>query len=61
MSVGEVRTSPWVRPGWHVAICQDCPDGLVAHDQDPAVRDREAALHVEVTGHNVGRFDGEQR
>jgi hypothetical protein len=52
--------SPFIRPGWYLAICEDCQPLLPQPFRDSAERDAWAKAHAE-TGHTVARVDGDPR
>lgn len=49
--------SPWIRPGWHLAVCEDCTPLLPQPFRNPAERDRWSADHATATGHVVTALD----
>lgn len=50
--------SPWVRPGWHVAMCGSCRPLAAVPFRDMLARARWAGDHAAGTGHVVVLFDG---
>lgn len=52
------RWSPWIRPGWFLAGCEDCQPLLPQPFQDRQERDEWADAHAGATGHTVARLDG---
>jgi len=55
----EPTASPWVRPGWHLAICEQCRPLAPTSTRDVQKRDAWAVAHTAGTGHTVCRFDGQ--
>jgi hypothetical protein len=58
--MAERRASPWIQPGWYVAICEGCQPIRPLPFKDRAERDEWAEKHRGSTGHFVERVEGEQ-
>lgn len=46
-----------IRPGWYLAVCEDCTPILPQPFRDPAERDGWKAAHETGTGHTVSAVD----
>lgn len=52
--------SRWIRPGWFLAVCEDCTPILPQPFRDRAERDGWKAAHETGTGHTVTAVDPDE-
>lgn len=58
MSAEGTIVSPWIAPGWHLAICVGCDPIAPQPFKDPVLRDIWAREHAAETGHEVAKAEG---